>query len=132
MVRFEDIGLEVVLENEADFLKICETLTRIGIASRNEKKLFQSCHLLHKRGKYKVVHFKELFALDQRETNFSQEDIHRRNIIAKFLENWNLLKLVTPLDDDNLVIDGTRLVVLSFLEKSQWELIPKYQIGKKK
>jgi len=123
--------VEIQIVNEDDFLKVRETLTRIGIASPKNKKLFQSCHILHKRGKYYITHFKELFALDGKQSNFSDEDRARRNTIAKLLEDWGLVKIVTPVDKDNM-IPIYQLKVLSHKEKNNWELVPKYNIGNKK
>lgn len=120
--------LEVVLSEPDNFLKIRETLTRIGIASREDQKLYQSCHILHKRGKYFIVHFKELFALDGKPSDISINDIERRNAIAQLLEEWGLLKMVKQLDGDYSSIIS-QIKVVSFKEKSEWQLIPKYQIG---
>lgn len=122
--------VEVALYSSDDFLKIKETLTRIGIASRKEKKLFQSCHILHKQGKFYIVHFKELFALDGKQTDFSQEDKDRRNTIANLLEQWGLVKLVDPSKTKNTKAELTNIKVLNFKEKSEWELCTKYTIGK--
>lgn len=126
---FEDVGIEVTLKDESDFLKIAETLTRIGIASKFEKKLYQSCHILHKRGKFRILHFKELFALDGKPTNFTEDDLKRRNVITKLLYNWGLINLSFPLE--NIPLDGTNIRVLSFKDKHEFQLIPKYKIGKK-
>jgi len=124
--------VEVELLEDDDFLKIKETLTRIGISSRKEKKLYQSCHILHKRGKYYIVHFKELFALDGLPTSLTDEDIARRNTIANLLEEWELCDIVEPDVTDEPVVNIKQLKILSHKEKREWELCPKYHIGKKK
>tara|TARA_Y100000034_G_C6884115_1_gene405675 strand:+ start:1523 stop:1936 length:414 start_codon:yes stop_codon:yes gene_type:complete len=124
--------LEIALEKDDDFLKVKETLTRIGVSSRKEKKLWQSCHILHKRGKYYIVHFKELFALDGLPTNLSDEDISRRNTIANLLEEWELLEIVDPEQSAEPVISVSKIKILPYKEKDEWELCPKYHIGKKK
>jgi hypothetical protein len=124
--------VEVSLEKDDDFLKIKETLTRIGVSSRRENKLWQSCHILHKRGKYYIVHFKELFALDGLPTNLSEEDIARRNTISNLLEEWELLEIVDPEQTDEPTIGVNKIKILPFKEKDNWELCPKYHIGKKK
>jgi hypothetical protein len=111
-------------------LKVKETLTRIGVASRKENKLFQSCHILHKQGKYYIVHFKELFALDGKPTNFSENDIARRNTISNLLQEWELVKLVDSNNTDD-VAPMNQIKIISYSEKDEWELIPKYNIGKK-
>jgi hypothetical protein len=124
--------VEVVLNEQDDFLKVRETLTRIGVSSRKEKVLYQSCHILHKQGKYYVVHFKELFALDGKPSNISENDIHRRNAIAKLLEEWGLIRIINP----EIIVDKIaplhQIKIISFKEKDEWELIAKYQIGTKK
>jgi hypothetical protein len=124
--------VEVVLNEQDDFLKVRETLTRIGVSSRKEKVLYQSCHILHKQGKYYVVHFKELFALDGKPSNISENDIHRRNAIAKLLEEWGLIRIINP----EIIVDKIaplhQIKIISFKEKDEWELIAKYNIGKKK
>lgn len=126
-----DSLVEVRIGEEGDFLKIKETLTRIGIASRKERKLFQSCHILHKQGRYYIVHFKELFALDGKSSNLSDEDVSRRNTIANLLQDWGLLKVVNPASKDSLAsLSGIK--ILSHKEKNEWELVAKYNIGKKK
>lgn len=127
----QDMMLEVVLNEPDDFLKVRETLTRIGIASRKEHKLYQSCHILHKRGKYYVVHFKELFALDGKPTNINLNDIQRRNRIAQLLSDWGLTQIVVPLQPEDLS-PLNQIKVLSFKDKSDWTLESKYNIGKKK
>ena len=123
--------LEVSLPEPDNFLKVRETLTRIGIASRKENKLYQSCHILHKQGRYFIVHFKELFALDGKESNITSGDIERRNAIAILLQDWNLLKVI----DANKVIKRASLSsikILTYQEKSEWTLTPKYNIGVRK
>jgi hypothetical protein len=123
--------LEVTIAHEDDFLKIKETLTRIGIASREKQTLYQSCHIFHKKGKYYITHFKEMFALDGKATNYSDEDKERRNTIAHLLEEWGLLKIA----DKTLVEKRaplSHIKVLPFKEKKDWTLVSKYQVGKKK
>ena len=122
--------LEVTLPEPDNFLKVRETLTRIGIASRKEQKLFQSCHILHKQGRYFIVHFKELFALDGKESNITSGDIERRNAIASLLADWELLKIVSPTQADSKA-SLSQIKVVSYKEKNQWDLVPKYNIGKK-
>jgi Bacteriophage translational regulator len=124
--------IEVRLSEDDDFLKIRETLTRIGIASRKEKKLYQSCHILHKQGHYFIVHFKELFALDGKPTNFSTEDVARRNTIANLLSDWDLVELIDPQKSSDPVAPITQIKILSHKEKFEWELLPKYAIGRRK
>ena len=124
--------VEVKLNKEDDFLKIRETLTRIGIASVKEKKLFQSCHILHKQGKYYIVHFKELFDLDGKPTNFSDEDRARRNTISNLISQWDLVELVDPSKTSEDIAPLNQIKVLPFKEKSDWELVAKYNIGRKK
>lgn len=122
--------IEVKLPNEDDFLKVRETLTRIGIASKKSKQLFQSCHILHKQGKYYIVHFKELFMLDGKQTDISEEDILRRNAIAKLISEWGLVTIVNPA----AVAESaplSHIKILTYGEKHDWELIAKYSIGRK-
>ena len=121
--------LEVVLKEPDDFLKIRETLSRIGVASRKERKLYQSCHILHKQGKYFIVHFKELFALDGKKTNLSENDIARRNTIGKLLGDWGLGEVRGELDP---IAPLSQIKIISFKEKNEWELETKYNIGKKR
>jgi hypothetical protein len=122
--------LEVTLNEPDDFLKIKETLTRIGVASRKDKKLFQSCHILHKQGRYFIVHFKELFMLDGKKANLEQSDIERRNTIATLLSDWGLLDWAK--DNGDLACAPLRLIkIIPFKEKNNWELCPKYNIGNK-
>ena len=122
--------LEISLPEPDNFLKVRETLTRIGIASRKEQKLFQSCHILHKQGRYFIVHFKELFALDGKESNITTSDVERRNAIASLLADWDLLKILHPSQADQKA-SLSQIKVVSYKEKDQWELVPKYNIGKK-
>ncbi|MDP7366357.1 MAG: translational repressor RegA [Candidatus Pacebacteria bacterium] len=124
--------IEVRLKEADDFLKVRETLTRIGIASRKEKVLFQSCHILHKQGRYYIVHFKELFALDGKASNFSENDKARRNTIANLLAEWELISLVDVDMSSDLTVPLSQLKILSFKEKDEWELTPKYNIGNKR
>ena len=124
--------VEVTLPNEESFLKVKETLTRIGIASKKEQKLFQSCHILHKQGKYYIVHFKELFMLDGKTNDFSEEDRARRNMIVTLLEEWELVKSVDASKIAEPVAPLSQIKILPFKEKDQWELIAKYSIGKKR
>ena len=122
--------LEVNLKEPDDFLKVRETLTRIGVASRKDKKLFQSCHILHKQGRYFIVHFKELFALDGKEANLTENDIERRNTIAQLLSDWGLIAIInTTVAEKKAPL--SQIKVLSFKEKSEWDLQAKYNIGKK-
>ncbi len=123
--------VEVTLGEPDDFLKVRETLTRIGVASRKEKKIYQSCHILHKQGKYYIVHFKELFALDGKKTNFSDNDLQRRNRIAKLLSDWGLISVVDA-DKISELAPLNQIKVLSFKDKSDWTLESKYNIGRKK
>lgn len=123
--------VEVKINEDEDFLKIRETLSRIGIASRKEQKLWQSCHILHKQGRFYIVHFKELFALDGKPTDFTQEDRARRNTIASLLAEWGLLTLVKPSQVEERA-PLSQVKVLSFKEKPDWELCTKYSIGKTK
>lgn len=123
--------VEVRLAQPDDFLKVRETLTRIGVASRSERKLYQSCHILHKQGKYYIVHFKELFLLDGKHSDFSDNDKQRRNRITKLLSDWGLVEIV----NETLVEDASsisQIKILPHKEKAEWELIPKYSIGSKK
>ena len=124
--------VEVKLNEPDDFLKVRETLTRIGIASRKEKTLFQSCHILHKQGKYYIVHFKELFALDGKTTNFTENDTARRNSIANLLSEWELISLVEPDKSAEPTVPLSQLKILSFKGKDEWDLTPKYNIGNKR
>ena len=123
--------VEVKLKQPDDFLKVRETLTRIGVASRNEKKLYQSCHILHKQGRYYIVHFKELFLLDGKNSDFSDNDLQRRNRITKLLSDWGLVDVV----NEQMIEEASsisQIKILPHREKAEWELIPKYSIGSKK
>ena len=121
--------LEVTLSEPDDFLKVRETLSRIGVASRKEKTLYQSCHILHKQGRYFVTHFKELFALDGKQTNLNENDIARRNTIANLLKDWGLVKIVGEMGE---MAPLSQIKVLSYKEKTDWSLETKYNIGKKR
>ena len=125
-----DSMLEVTIKQPDDFLKIRETLTRIGVASRKDKTLFQSCHILHKQGKYYITHFKELFALDGKNSSLTLNDIQRRNTITLLLQDWNLIEVVQPTLVENKA-PLSQIKVLPFKEKSEWTLVAKYNIGKK-
>jgi hypothetical protein len=130
MIRIEDM-VEITLNEKDDFLKVRETLTRIGVASKKEKVLYQSCHILHKRGKYYIVHFKELFSLDGKPTDLSENDIARRNTITNLLQDWELLKIVNVDMTKEPTVSLSQIKILSHKEKDDWELIAKYNIGKK-
>ena len=127
----QDQMVEVLLNEPDDFLKVRETLTRIGVASRKEKKLYQSCHILHKQGKYYIVHFKELFALDGKSANLSLNDVQRRNRIIQLLSDWGLIGIKKP-DTIVDVAPLSQIKVLSYKDKGGWNLESKYNIGKKK
>jgi len=123
--------LEVTLVQPDDFLKVRETLTRIGVASRKEQVLYQSCHILHKQGRYFIVHFKELFALDGKQADITENDIQRRNTIAKLLQDWELIKIITP----DAIMDQaplSQIKIIAFKDKDAWDLQAKYNIGKKR
>tara|TARA_B100000900_G_scaffold413595_1_gene437977 strand:- start:819 stop:1214 length:396 start_codon:yes stop_codon:yes gene_type:complete len=124
--------VEVKLKEDEDFLKIRETLTRIGVASRKDKTLFQSCHILHKQGKYYITHFKELFSMDGKPSNFTEDDISRRNSIANLLAEWGLVELVDPDKSKEPVSPLSQIKVLPHKEKDEWNLAAKYNIGKKR
>jgi len=131
MITIKDL-VEVLLEDKDDFLKVRETLTRIGISSKKEKILYQSCHILHKQGKYYIVHFKEMFALDGKPTDISENDLSRRNAIAKLLQDWELIKIVNLESIETPPpIFLSQIKIISHKEKNDWQLIPKYNIGKK-
>ena len=127
---FDGLGVEIKLKTKEDFLKVKETLTRIGVSSKKEKKLFQSCHILHKRGRYWILHFKEMFLLDDLESDLSDEDIARRNTIIRLLVEWELCEVVNPEEYKEPQLSLARLKILSHKDKNEWELIPKYHIGK--
>ena len=131
MVNLNDL-IEVTLNEKDDFIKVLETLTRIGVASKKDQILYQSCHILHKRGQYYVVHFKELFALDGKPTDISESDLARRNAIANLLEDWGLVKLVNAKQTEvPEPIFLSQIKIISHKEKDDWQLVPKYNIGKK-
>jgi hypothetical protein len=123
--------LEVSLTNPDDFLKVRETLSRIGVASRKDQILYQSCHILHKQGRYFIVHFKELFALDGKAAAFSDNDLQRRNAIAHLLEGWGLVKIVNPSENEDKA-SLNQIKIISFKEKNDWQLVQKYNIGTRK
>ena len=125
------VPLEVTLDSPDDFLKVRETLTRIGVASRKDKVLYQSCHILHKQGHYFIVHFKELFALDGKQADLTDNDIERRNTIAKLLSDWGLIKILNPAAVRDLA-PLAQIKIISFKDKDEWDLQTKYNIGKKK
>jgi hypothetical protein len=127
----EDL-LEIRLKAEDDFLKVRETLTRIGVSSKKENKLYQSCHILHKRGKFYIVHFKELFALDGLPTDIDDTDIGRRNTIANLLEEWGLVEIVDSKKASEPIVSLAQMKIIPHKDKQNWELVPKYHIGKKK
>lgn len=131
MLNLEDL-IQVVLNEPDDFLKVKETLSRIGIASKKEKTLYQSCHILHKQGKYYIVHFKELFLLDGKFSDFSEDDKARRNTIANLLHEWQLCDLVNPDKSKDPVAPLSQVKIISHKEKGEWNLVAKYNIGKKR
>jgi len=124
--------LEVTFNDSENFLKIKETLTRIGISSKEQNKLYQSCHILHKKGKYYIVHFKEMFLLDGLDSDISENDIGRRNRIAKLLEEWGLLKIENQQKAENPLVSLAQIKIVSFRDKKDWELICKYHVGTNK
>ena len=124
--------IEVTLKEQEDFLKVRETLTRIGVASRKDKTLYQSCHILHKQGKYYIVHFKELFALDGKPTNFSDEDRGRRNTITNLLTEWGLVGIVETNSTAEFIVPLSQIKIISHKEKEEWNLVAKYNIGRKR
>lgn len=126
---FRGLGVEIRLPNKESFLKVRETLTRIGIPSRKEKKLYQSCHILHKRGRYAIMHFKEMFILDNLNDELPEEDLIRRNTIASLLHEWGLVEIVNPSQIESTEKSMNSIQVLPFREKDEWELIKKYRIG---
>jgi hypothetical protein len=130
-LKAEDL-LEVTLKADDDFLKVRETLTRIGVSSKKENKLYQSCHILHKRGKFYIVHFKELFALDGLPTDIDDTDIGRRNTIANLLEEWGLVDIVDKKKAGDPIVSLAQMKIIPHKDKQNWELVPKYHIGKKK
>ena len=124
--------IEITLKKSDDFLVIKETLTRMGVSSKKDKSLYQSCHILHKKGKFYIVHFKEMFKLDGKTSDFSSEDIGRRNTIANLLADWGLLTLVNPEKSKEPVVPMSALKIIHHDDKNEWKLIPKYTIGNKK
>jgi hypothetical protein len=130
MIKIENM-VEVTLNEKDDFLKVRETLTRIGVASKKDKILFQSCHILHKQGKYYITHFKELFALDGKPTDITENDIARRNTIANLLEDWELITILDPEKTKEPEVSLSQIKIIAFKEKNDWQLTPKYNIGKK-
>lgn len=131
MINLDEL-VEVTIKEPDDFLKIRETLSRIGVASKKDRTLYQSCHILHKQGRYYLVHFKELFLLDGKRSDFSEDDVARRNTIANLLAEWNLLKLVDPEKSSDPVATLGQIKIISHKEKNDWSLVTKYNIGKKK
>lgn len=129
MIDLNDM-IEVQLCKEDDFLKIRETLTRIGVASKKDKTLYQSCHILHKKNRYYITHFKELFSLDGKSTDISENDLARRNTIITLLEEWGLLKIVNPEKIGNLKVNISQIKIIPHKEKNEWQLVAKYNIGK--
>jgi hypothetical protein len=127
---FEGLGVEVQLKTEEDFLKVKETLTRIGVSSKQDKRLYQSCHILHKRGRYAIMHFKEMFILDGLESDMSVDDLGRRNTIVKLLVDWGLVNAVDSAKFAEPQLSLARLKIIPHKEKKDWQLIPKYHIGK--
>ena len=128
---FRGVGVEVDLKSQDDFLKVRETLTRIGKNSKKEKKLYQSCHILHKRGRYVILSFKELFKLDGKESNFTESDLARRNTIAKLLHDWNLVEIKDLNQVEEPLVPISQIKIIPHKEKIQWELVAKYQVGSK-
>ena len=126
---FRGIGVEITLKDPSDFLKVKETLTRIGFASKKENILYQSCHILHKRGRYAIVHFKELFLLDGKKTDITENDIGRRNTIARLLNDWGLVVIVESKKIEEPTVTMNQIKVVPYREKSNWSLQPKYAIG---
>ena len=128
---FKGVGVEIKLPTPDSFLKVKETLTRIGISSRKEKKLYQSCHILHKQGKYSILHFKELFILDGKNNTFTDEDRARRNTVVNLLEEWDLIEIVDPSKSQDPVAPLNQIKIISHKDKDNWILEAKYNIGKK-
>lgn len=128
---FKGVGVEIKLPSPDNFLKVKETLTRIGISSRKEKKLYQSCHILHKQGRYSILHFKELFILDGKNNTFTDEDKARRNTIVNLLEEWDLIEVINPEESQDTVAPLNQIKILSHKDKDNWILEAKYNIGKK-
>jgi hypothetical protein len=128
---FQGLGVEVKLKSEQDFLKVKETLTRIGVSSKQEKKLYQSCHILHKRGRYAIMHFKEMFVLDGLDSNMDSNDLGRRNIIVKLLKEWGLIDPINENKYKEPQLGLNQIKIIPHSEKKNWQLIQKYHIGKK-
>jgi len=128
---FRGVGVEVTLKSQDDFLKVRETLTRIGIASKRERKLYQSCHILHKRGRYVILSFKELFKLDGKESNFNESDLARRNTIAKLLHDWNLVSINDLESVAEPTVPISQIKIIPHKDRENWELVAKYQVGSK-
>jgi len=128
---FKGVGVEIRLPTQDSFLKIKETLTRIGISSRKEKRLYQSCHILHKKGRYSILHFKELFILDGKKNTFTEEDQARRNTIVNLLEEWELIEIVDKEKTKDPVASLNQIKIIAFKDKENWDLAVKYNIGKK-
>lgn len=128
---FKGVGVEIELPSDDSFLKVKETLTRIGISSRKEKRLYQSCHILHKKGRYSILHFKELFILDGKTNTFTDEDLSRRNTIVNLLEEWDLIKIIDKDKTKDPVAPLNHIKIISYKEKGDWDLTVKYNIGRK-
>jgi len=129
---FKGVGIEITLSDEEDFLKVKETLTRIGVASKKNNTLYQSCHIFHKQGLYSIMHFKELFLFDGKPSNITENDIHRRNVITKLLNDWGLVKIIPPrVFDVNELAPIHQIKIIPFRDKGNWNLVSKYNIGKK-
>jgi hypothetical protein len=128
---FQGLGVEIKLKSEQDFLKVKETLTRIGVSSKQEKKLYQSCHILHKRGRYAILHFKEMFVLDGLDSNMDSNDLGRRNIIVKLLKEWGLIDPINENKYKEPQLGLNQIKIIPHSEKKNWQLIQKYHIGKK-
>ena len=129
---FSGNGVEVTLDKKDDFLKVRETLTRIGVAAKKDNVLYQSCHILHKQGRYAIVHFKELFLLDGKPSSIIENDLARRNTIAKLLEEWGLIKIVNSEKAKEPVAPLSQIKIIAFKDKNDWQLVAKYNIGRKK
>ena len=128
---FKGVGVEIELPSDDSFLKVKETLTRIGISSRKEKRLYQSCHNLHKKGRYSILHFKELFILDGKTNTFTDEDLSRRNTIVNLLEEWDLIRIIDKEKTKDPVAPLNHIKIISYKEKGDWDLTVKYNIGRK-
>jgi len=128
---FKGVGVEIELPSDDSFLKVKETLTRIGISSRKEKRLYQSCHILHKKGRYSILHFKELFILDGKTNTFTDEDLSRRNTIVNLLEEWDLIRIIDKEKTKDPVAPLNHIKIISYKEKGDWDLTVKYNIGRK-